>query len=50
MTIEHEGRRLKVSEAKPREARTVGFDGGSIDGSGRTGGGDGFRDSGDGRY
>jgi cold-inducible RNA-binding protein len=25
---EHEGRRLVVSEAKPREARTVGFAGG----------------------
>jgi cold-inducible RNA-binding protein len=24
---EHEGRRLKVSEAKPREARTVALDG-----------------------
>jgi RNA recognition motif-containing protein len=25
---EHEGRRLTVSEAKPREARTIGFAGG----------------------
>ena len=33
---EHEGRRLIVSEAKPRVARTVGFAGGSIDDSGRT--------------
>jgi len=43
---EHEGRRLIVSEAKPRVARTVGFAGGSIDGSGRTGGGDGYGGSG----
>jgi len=35
---EHDGRRLTVDEAKPRLART-GFDAGSIDGSGRTGGG-----------
>jgi len=39
---EHEGRRLIVSEAKPRVARTVGFAGGSIDGSGRNGGGNGY--------
>ena len=39
---EHEGRRLMVSEAKPRVARTVGFAGGSIDGSGRNGGGNGY--------
>jgi len=44
---EHEGRRLIVSEAKPRVARTVGFAGGSIDGSGRNGGGNGY--GGDGR-
>ena len=36
---EHEGRWLIVSEDKPRVARAVGFAGGSIDGSGRTGGG-----------
>jgi RNA recognition motif-containing protein len=35
---EHEGRRLMVSEARPRVARTSGFAGGG-DGSGRTGGG-----------
>jgi RNA recognition motif-containing protein len=39
---EHEGRRLTVSEAKPRVARTVGFAGGRIDGSGRNGGGGGY--------
>ena len=39
---EHEGRRLIVSEAKPRVARTVGFAGGSIDGTGRNGGGNGY--------
>ena len=44
---EHEGRRLIVSEAKPRVARTVGFAGGRIDGSGRNGGGHGY--GGDGR-
>jgi len=47
---DHDGRRLTVDEAKPRVARTSGFAGGSRDGSGRTGGGNGFRDSGDGRY
>ncbi len=40
--LEQEGRWLVVSEAKPREARPVGFAGGSIDGSARTGGGDGY--------
>jgi len=46
---EHEGRRLRVSEARPRVApRTSGFAGGSIDGSGRTGGGGGYG-GGDGR-
>jgi len=44
---EHEGRRLIVSEAKPRVARTVGFAGGHLDGSARTGGGNGY--GGDGR-
>jgi len=39
---DHDGRRLMVSEAKPRVARTVGFAGGSIDGSGRNGGGNGY--------
>ena len=43
---EHEGRRLIVSEAKPRVARTVGFAGGSIDGTSRNGGGN--RHGGDG--
>ena len=47
---DHDGRRLTVDEAKPRVARTSGFAGGSRDGSGRTGGGDGFRNNGDGRY
>ena len=42
---EHEGRRLIVSEAKPRVARTSGFAGGR-DGSARTGGGDGYGGSG----
>jgi cold-inducible RNA-binding protein len=36
---EHDGRRLVVSEAKPRVARTVGFAGGSVNGSGSPGGG-----------
>jgi RNA recognition motif-containing protein len=45
---EHEGRRLMVSEARPRVARTSGFAGGSIDGSGRTGSGGGYG-GGDGR-
>ena len=39
---EHEGRRLIVSEAKPRVARTVGFAAANIDGSGRNGGGNGY--------
>ncbi len=39
---DHDGRRLTVDEAKPRVARTVGFDGGSIDGSARTGVGNGY--------
>jgi RNA recognition motif-containing protein len=43
---EHEGRRLIVSEAKPRVARTSGFAGGRVDGSARTGGGDGYGGSG----
>jgi RNA recognition motif-containing protein len=36
---EHDGRRITVDEAKPWEARSGGFVGGSIDGSGRMGGG-----------
>ena len=44
---DHDGRRLMVSEAKPRIARTSGFAGGRIDGSARTGG-DGYG-GGDGR-
>ncbi len=40
--LEQEGRWLVVSEAKPREARPAGFAGGNIDGSARTGGGDGY--------
>jgi RNA recognition motif-containing protein len=44
---DHDGRRLTVDEAKPRVARTVGFAGGRIDGSGRNGGGNGY--GGDGR-
>jgi cold-inducible RNA-binding protein len=39
---EHEGRRLMVSEARPRVARTSGFAGGGTDGSGRTGSGGGY--------
>jgi len=39
---DHDGRRLTVDEAKPRVARTVGFAGGSIDGSGRNGAGNGY--------
>src|SRR5271157_3393915 len=45
---EHEGRRLMVSAARPKVARPSGFAGGSIDGSGRTGGGGGYG-RGDGR-
>ena len=44
---DHDGRRLMVSEAKPRVARTSFFAGGRLDGSARTGGGDGY--GGDGR-
>ena len=44
---DHDGRRLMVSEAKPRVARTSGFAGGRLDGSGRTGGGDGYGGGGD---
>jgi len=44
---DHDGRRLTVDEAKPRVARTVGFAGGSIDGSSRTGG---YGDGGGRRY
>ncbi len=44
---DHDGRRLMVSEAKPRVARTSGFAGGRLDGSARTGRGDGY--GGDGR-
>ena len=43
---EHDGRRLVVSEAKPRVARTSSLAGGNIDGSGRTGGGGGYGGSG----
>ncbi len=39
---EHDGRRLKVDEAKPRVARTSGYAGGRLDGSPRTGGGGGY--------
>ena len=39
---DHDGRWLMVSEAKPRVARTSGFAGGRLDGSARTGGGDGY--------
>ena len=35
---EHDGRRLVVSEAKPRVARTRSFAGGSVDGNGGAGG------------
>ena len=47
---DHDGRRLTVNEAKPRVARTGGFAGGRIDGSGRTGGGDGYGGGGGRRY
>ena len=40
--LEHEGRWLIVSEAEPREDRGGGFAGGCLDGSARTGGGDGY--------
>ena len=43
---DHDGRRLTVDEAKPRVARTSGFAGGRIDGSGRNGGGNGYGGSG----
>jgi RNA recognition motif-containing protein len=36
---EHDGRRLVVSEAKPRVVRPTSLAGGSVNGSGRTGGG-----------
>jgi RNA recognition motif-containing protein len=36
---EHDGRRLVVSEAKPRIARNSSLAGGSVNGSGRPGGG-----------
>ena len=36
--------------AWPRAARTSSFAGGRLDGSGRKGGGGGFREGGDGRY
>jgi cold-inducible RNA-binding protein len=48
--IEYEGRWLIVSEAKPRVARTTGFAGGRLEGSARTGGGDGYGGSGGGSY
>ncbi len=47
---EHDGRRLRVDEAKPRVARTVGFAGGRLDGSARSGGGDGYAAGGGGMY
>ncbi len=47
---DHDGRRLMVSEAKPRVARTSGFAGGRLDGSARTGGGEGYGGSGARRY
>ncbi len=47
---EHDGRRLTVDEARPRVAHTHGSAGGRLDGSGRTGGGHGLGDRGDGRY
>jgi RNA recognition motif-containing protein len=43
---EYQGRRLTVSEAKPRVARTSGFAGSRLDGSARTGGGGGYGGSG----
>jgi RNA recognition motif-containing protein len=36
---EFDGRRITVDESKPWEARSGGFVGGSVDGSGRAGGG-----------
>ena len=43
---EQVGMRLIVREAKTRAARTSGFAGGPLDGSARTGGGDGYGGSG----
>jgi RNA recognition motif-containing protein len=45
---DHGGSRLMVSEAMPHLAHTRGFAGGRLDGSARTGGGDGYG-GGDGR-
>ncbi len=45
--IEHEGRWLIVSEAKPRVTSTTGFAGSRLDGSARTGDGDGYGGGGD---
>jgi len=47
---EHDGRRLRVDEAKPRIARTVGFAGGRLDGSARAGNGDGYGGGGGRQY
>ena len=47
---EHDGRRLRVDEAKPRIARTVGYAGGRLDGSARTGGGNGYGGGGGRQY
>jgi RNA recognition motif-containing protein len=47
---DHDGRRLMVIEAKPRVTRTSGFAGGRLDGSARTGGGEGYGGSGARRF
>ena len=47
---EHDGRRLTVNEAKPREARSGGGYGGSRGGGGGYGGGGGGYGGGGGRY
>jgi cold-inducible RNA-binding protein len=46
----HDGRRLRVDEAKPRVARTVGFAGRRLDGSARSGNGDGYGGGGGRQY
>ena len=43
---EHDGRRLIVSEAKPRVAQTSSFAGGRVDRTARDGSGDGYGGSG----
>jgi cold-inducible RNA-binding protein len=47
---DHDGRRLTVNEAKPREDRGGGSRGGYGDGGGRSGGGGGYGGGGGGGY